>query len=291
MKTVSALAALIGLSVSSVAFAQLSTLPANSSADGVTPVSETTSGNAGASHWDDPSGIKAYNYQDPTNGNVPLAGSWSSTAPSGLSSGWSSIQTNGGTFRGIYVGETAGWKNDFGYTYDKTPVTDSANSFTLWTNIQGDSGNPGSPNFGDSFDINFLANDPFATNFDLWLNAGTGTTNGGVDTILDPANSMPTQDHVKWLSTPIELNTWVAADSQYEDVKTYLFSVEDWNLNNSGDDNDFSDFIMAVQLFGPNGTPLGGSPVPEASTYGLVGAAGLLGLAALRRRKAAKAQA
>jgi len=290
MKTVSALAALIGLGISSTAFAQLSTLPANSSADGVTPVSESASGNSGASHWDDPTKIKAYNYQEPTNGYVPLAGSWSSSAPSGLSSGWSSIQTNGGTFRGIYVGETAGWQNDFGYTYDKSPVTDSAESFTLWNNIRGDSGQPGSPNFGDSFDINFLANDPFATNFDLWLNAvGNEGSDGGVDTVLHPSNSMPVQDHVKWLATPFELNTWVAADGKYEDVKTYLFSIEDWNLNGKGDDNDYSDFIMAVQLFGPNGTPLGGTPVPEASTYGLVGAAGLLGLAALRRRKTAKA--
>jgi len=285
MKTVSALTALIGLSIGSTAFAQLSTLPANSSTDGVTPVPEGV--NAGASHWDDPTKIKAYNYQEPTNGYVPLAGTWNTGTPSAVSSGWSSIQSDGGTINTIYVGETAGWQNDFGYTYGGSPVTDPTDSFTVWNSIKGDSGQPGSPNFGDSFAINFLAGDPFATNFDLWLN--TGGNPGGVDTILNPSNSVPNQNHVKWLSTPIELNTWVAADSKYEDVKTYLFAVEDWNLNDSRDDNDFSDLILAVQLYGPNGTPLGNTPVPEASTYGLVGAAGLLGLAALRRRKAAKA--
>jgi len=288
MKTVSALTALIGLSIASTAFAQLTTLPADSSADGITPTPEGV--NSGASHWDDPTKIKQYNYQEPTNGYVPLAGSWSSSAPSGLTSAWSSVQNDGGTFRGIYVGETAGWQNDFGYTYDKSPVTDSANSFTLWTNIRGDSGQPGSPTFGDTVDINFLPHDPLAANFDLWLNAvGNEGSNGGVDTVLNPSNSVPNQDHVKWLTSPIMLNTWVDATSSYQDVKTYLVTIEDWNLNGKGDDNDFSDFIFAVQLYGPNGTPIGNTPVPEASTYGLVGAAGLLGLAALRRRKAAKA--
>jgi MYXO-CTERM domain-containing protein len=294
MKTVSALTALIGLSLSGTAFAQLSTLPADSSTD-FSNSPHSKGSNAGASHWDSPTGIKPYWDQSYNhNGAVYLTGSWSSSAPSAVTSAWSTVQSDGGSIRAIFTGETAGWKNDFGYTYDKSPVTDSANSYTVWKSIDSQHGVAGTSNpaFGDYVDVSFLPKDPAATNFDFWLNAGKGSSTGGVDTVLHPWNSTPSQNHVKWLSSPIVLNTWVASAGKYEDVNTYLFALEDWNLNDKAhNDYDYSDLIIAVQLFGANGTPLGGNPVPEASTYGLVGAAGLLGLAALRRRKAAQAKA
>ncbi len=292
MKTVSALATLLGFSlVGGTAFAQLATLPQSSSVDGITPVSEVNSGNSGASHWDAPTGIKQYNYD--ADGNVPLPATFTSAVPVGLTAAWATVQTGGGDIRAIYTGETAGWQNAFGYTYDKSPATDPANSYTVWKNIEGTTGVAESTNpvFGDSIDVTFIPNDSLATNFDFWLNAGTGTSFGGVDTVLNPANSAPVQDHVKWLESPILLNTWVPSAGKYEDVATYVFALEDWKLNAAGNDYDYSDLLVSVQLFDINGTPLGGSPVPEASTYGLVGAAGLLGLAALRRRKAAQAKA
>jgi len=300
MKTVSALAALIGLSITGgTAFAQLATLPADSSTDGVTLQNEGV--NAGSTHWDSATGIKAYNVA--SDGYVPVPGTpdsilglyWGASLPSGLTAALNTVNTDGGTIRGIYTGESAGWLNDFGYTYHKSPVTDPANSFTVAKGIQ----TVGSPNisFGQYVDVNLLPGE--ASTFDFWLNASGRFSNGdtvlsaaGVYTAFDATNSDPylQQGNVRWTQSPIELNTWVAADNKYEDVSTYLVSFEDWRLN-AQDDADFSDFILAVQLYDANGTPLGGNPVPEASTYGLFGAAGLLGLAALRRRKAAQAKA
>jgi hypothetical protein len=44
--------------------------------------------------------------------------------------------------------------------------------------------------------------------------------------------------------------------------------------------------MFALQFFGPDGKPF--TPVPEPATYGLIGAAALLGLVAARRFKSKK---
>jgi hypothetical protein len=295
MKTISVLTAAIGLGLCGTpAFAQLATLPADSTTDGspVTPIGV----DAGTAHWDNPNGIKAYNVS--SDGFVPVPGTpdsilglnWSANTPSSFNTAFATIGSGGGTVRGIYVGETAGWLNDFGYTYDKSPVTDPDQSFTAFSNIQ----SVGTSNvaFGDHFDVNLLPGD--ATNFDFWLNGSdsfdttkmSGTADGGVFTAIVPGNSNPflQQGNVRWADSPHMESTFNTTDGMYEEVPTYLFSFEDENLNAT--DGDFSDVVFAVQLFDINGVPLGGNtPVPEASTYGLMGAIGLLGLAAYRRSK------
>jgi hypothetical protein len=67
-------------------------------------------------------------------------------------------------------------------------------------------------------------------------------------------------------------------------VTTYVVGLEDWRLDRSSD-ADYSDNVIALQFFTSSGTPLTSEVVPEPATFGLIGAAALLGLVALRKFK------
>jgi|GEM_PF-1516232 len=292
MKTVRAITALAALAGSS-AFAQLATLPPSSATDGV-PV-QGIGVNAGATHWEDPGTLAHYRLASDANLPLPSGLTWASTAPSAISANRAAIATGGGTIRAIFTAETAGWLNDFGYTYSGNPA--GAGSFTVFSNIQALP--PATVAFGDHVDITFAPADPLAANFDFWLNGTDSfttanptppTQNGGYYTVFNQSNSVPyiAPGNVKFAQSPLMVNTWVPAAGAYQDVATYLVSIEDWRLDR-GSDGDTSDFVFALQFFNRGGIPFGDTPVPEPSTYGLMGAAALLGLAAWRRKKAAKA--
>jgi hypothetical protein len=300
MKTVRALTAITALAGSSV-FAQLSSLPPPSTSDGVSV--EAIGPNAGATHWENPSTLAAYRVaSDATSGPTPgnpdsvLGLNWGAMAPGQVWAIMNSINTSGGTIRGIFTGETAGWYNDFGYTYDGSPLAPGSESYTVFSNTQ--FVGPATINFGDHIDVSLVAGE--ASSFDFWLNATDSfnstnptppTTNGGVYTAFRPNNSSPwiAPGNVRWTQSALMVNTWIESTSSYQDVATYLVAFEDWRLDR-GADNDYSDFILAVQFFDTNGNPFGDNPVPEPSTYGLMGAIGLLGLVAWKRRKAAAAK-
>jgi len=296
MKTVSAIAVSALLAAS--AHAQLATIPPPSTADGV-PV-QNIGLNAGATHWENPSTLANYRvagdtFLDPIPEGAPdshLGLIWANGVNSAAASNRASIISGGGTIRAIFVGETAGWHNDFGYTYSGNP--NGPLSYSVFNNIQAFGGAP-TVSFGQYVDIPFTIGE--AANFDFWLN-GSGsftatnatlpTEHGGYYTAFNQANSSTFVEggNALWAQSAIMVNTWVPALGAYADVATYLITFEDWRLDR-GANRDYSDLRIALQFYNANGLPFG--PVPEPSTYGLMGAAALLGLVAYRRYKAKKA--
>jgi PEP-CTERM motif len=276
MKNILALATIAGLTGS--AFAQLSPLP---------PTSTLTLG--------------AFNFA--SNGTEtdpnPTALGWTVNPPPSIMSHIGSITADGGTIRAIFTGESAGWLNDFGYTYGGNPA--DATSRTVFSDIQAVS--PSNIDFGDYFDVKFdNLNKSTAATFDFWLNGvgaegaangpGLAQGHGGVYTAIHPTNSTPyILGQVRWAPRPLFVNTWVQALNSglggYTDVATYLVGFEDVRSGVSYRDGDTNDFMFALQFFRDDGTPF--TPVPEPSTYGLIGALALVGLIVRRRFQAKKA--
>jgi|GEM_PF-4715391 len=195
---------------------------------------------------------------------------WTTTAPE-----FTSINQNGGTIREIFLGPgDTSWMPAVGYTYLTSPYS-SGNSYTL-AYLSDDTFSPSALGFGDVADVNFPAG--WEQNFDFWID-----TKSGVYTLLNPANSQTSADasaQVLWTSSPLLIPTWVPALGDFENVETWIGSLVETPVNGQS-----HEFRFAVQAFEAQGTPFGGStPVPEASTYGAVGALGL-GLLVLKRAR------
>ncbi len=295
MKNILAAVAITALTGS--AFAQLNPLPPSSVLDGVSV--QPIGLNAGVTHWDNPATLAAFKFASDDNFGAPdpVTLGWTANPPPSIMSHMGTIDAEGGTVRAIFTGESAGWLNDFGYTYSGNPA--GPNSFTVFSDIQ--AVNPGSNiSFGQYIDVGLDIADNALT-FDFWLNGvgangannipGLGTGVGGVFTAIHPTNSTPyIPGHVLWAPRPLFVNTWVQALNSgagaYADVATYLVGFEDWRLDR-GADGDNNDFMFALQFYRADGTPF--TPVPEPSTYGIIGALALVGLIARRRFKAKKA--
>lgn len=293
------LAALSLLTIlASSGLAQLSSLPPSSTTDGI--VVRGKGINAGTTHWDSLTGLGAYRYASDGPG-IPNMGSpdnilglrWASSAPASFSA--SLADSNSGlTFRSIFVGASAAWQNDFGYTY--TGSLQEPDAFTVFKDIS--TTGPGSTvAFGDYVDVPLLPGEN--QTYDLWLNGVGGpgqpspttpTEFGGVYTVIHPSQSAPYvgSGNISWAQSPLMVSTWIPALNAYQDIATYLVGVEDWRLDR-GSDNDRNDFLFAIQLFPFRGGPLEQAPasdlgpVPEPATYGWLAAASLIGLGAYRR--------
>lgn len=292
MKTVISLAAFTA--IAGTAFAQLNPLPPSSLTDGIAVQHEGING--GATHWDSPSTLGSFKNISTTNGDAPLTSStynplgltFASTIPTAVTSIKATMAASGaataGTIRSIFLGESAGWQDDFGYTYSGKPT--GPGSFTAFQNISAGLGSPATIAFGDFFDVPLTGTQ--ASTFDYWYDgvgdSSSPSTYGGVYTAFNPANSSPIvpPGNVLWAQSPLMVNTFVPALGAYADVATYLVAFEDWRLDR-GSDKDYTDLVVGLQFYNANGLPFG--PVPEPSTYGLMGAAGLLGLVAYRRFK------
>ncbi len=277
MKTVLAIA--VAASVAASAYAQLSPVPPTEGLIINSQQSGWAASQLGDYYFATDNNLGTPNMHSPDNVDGL---SWSNSVNSNVVADLASINTTGGTIQTIFVGESAGWKNNFGYSYDGNPS--SVQSFSLFNNIQA----PGNPANGTYTDI--VLNAGQASTFDFWLDAvgnQPGGEFGGVYTPIHETNSTPyiAPGNVVWATSAIEVPTWVQSLNNgaggTEDVATYLVGFEDWRLDSNQVDKDYNDFVFAIQLFDQNGTPF--TPVPEPSTYGLIGAAALLGLVARRR--------
>jgi hypothetical protein len=199
--------------------------------------------------------------------------------------------------RVIYFGESAGFKNDFGYTFGaptvvsgppSTASTAHASARTLAGDI--DSSIPAPTPF-TYWDIPVTAA-TFAS-FDIWLSSSdsfdstnpTPTLNGGLYHAFHDSWDNPSEAGSKasW-SQAFVLNT------DYFDTglgsivtvgaTTHLLSFED--VRNIHSDSDYSDLVLGIQIIREGGRPNTG--VPEPKTYGVIGAAALLAIITVRRR-------
>lgn len=204
-----------------------------------------------------------YNISSNATEMQPDTSTWG-TSSTALNAQLSSIKTTGGAMRIVLLGETAGWSNDLG-------VNIGGASSTLLAGIQ----SPVNMHFGDWIYWTFAANT--TTSFDLWFHSNGDAPLGGATYSIFNATT-----NVR-ISNPFNVMNY--ADGQNgTNLQTFLVGVEDWNLR-AGSDADYNDLLFAVQ-FTAGGSPF--TPVPEPSTYGLIGAAALLGLVMVRRFKAKK---
>ena len=211
-----------------------------------------------------PSSIQTWN-AGPVNVSAALGG----TSP------WRPI---GGSVKVIFLGETAGWRNDFGYTPSNLPGT----YVPLATDIENNFTTPGG-NVQSGWET--VVNYAPATSLDFFLNSGGDVGQGGLFYAFGGANQFSGADatvHTRWSTRMVTTTYFNGTSVVTEDINTLLVGFEDVRAGNQYYDADFNDFVVGFQFL-PTQTP-----VPEPSTYGLMGAAALVGIVGYRRFKQKK---
>jgi hypothetical protein len=228
----------------------------------------------------------------------PAIAGWNNLNPAPLPPG--TFLAGGGSVKVIFLGETAGNNNDFGYV--KFPnvggINNTANLQYLATDIENSlngagnvrSGQEAYVNYGAGETVDFFlynSGDPFANGgLGAWFVLGQN----GLEAYLH-GNAIPGYQHYRWTTQSV-WTKYVDANLNFVEgyVDTLLVSFEDFTFAQTNPNDappigipnaDYSDFIFAFQF-------LPSQAVPEPSTYGLMGAAALLGLVGYRRFKASK---
>lgn len=178
----------------------------------------------------------------------------------------------------LFLGETAGWWDDWGYRLNGVDylLSDGVQSIGWQANRA----------FGDYMYFTLYEGDTldfFVTGSGISSKDGAITVGdkGGKYYVFDKSLNLPNPDAPN--SYYGILNPEISARSEaYITVPYTVMGFEDISNNPDGD---FNDFLFAFRA--GEDIPQGG--VPEPSTYGLIGAAALLGLVGVRRFKAKKA--
>ncbi len=205
----------------------------------------------------------------------------------------------GGSVKTIFLGETAGNSNDFGYV--KFPnaggIGNESNLNWLATDIENgyiDAGNVTSGqeayvHYSAGETVDFFLYNPGIPHADQGLGAWFVLGQGGLEAYLHNG-AVAGYSHYRWTVQQIMTEYVDGTGATVQGlVDTLLVSFEDFTVKQNPNQNnpieipnaDYSDFIFAFQF-------LPSQAVPEPSTYGLMGAAALLGLVGYRRFKASK---
>ncbi len=272
---------IIFLSLATVSYAQFAALPPSATVVGVNL--QPIGSNAGIAHWQSSAGLGAYNlandnYSDPIlpNSTDSRGRTWQNQAPSSVLSARNALDASGGIVRVIYLGESAGAINDFGYTLSGNPA--GPQSYTLFKDIQS-VGPAANVQFGDYFDISVLAGQ--FGQFDFWYNSGISASGfipdpkPGLFEVYGLWGDAAHANQFIWSESPIAASTYVYQLSTYAPFDTYLVGVEDWAVGGRSD-RDYSDFRFGLQFLNATATA---AIIPEpAATSTLIGlvALGLL---------------
>jgi PEP-CTERM motif len=212
-----------------------------------------------------------------SNLTVPSSIQTWSNGPVNLSTvfGSNPFLAGGGSIKTIFLGETAGWKNDFIYTTNTAPNTWNV----LATDIENDLLTDGNIKSGWESTVEYGA----GQTLDFALNSGGGSNEGGLFFAFGRPNMFSGSDnsvHTRWSVRDVTTTYFNGSELVTQDVKTLLVGFEDVRRGLSYYDGDFNDFVVGFQFL-----PSQMQAVPEPSTYGLLGGAALMGLVALRRFK------
>ena len=167
-----------------------------------------------------------------------------------------------------FLGKTAGWTNDFGMNLGGSGATGTG-AYTLWESISAVSPVHGSQ-------TSFVQGAEAPDVIDFWLNSNEAAR-GGTYSMFFPGTSEPANTGLPAFDYSARGRIFNVSDSFSDSSRSILvIAIEDWR----DFDHDFTDMFLAIEI----GDRFGDAqfPVPEPSTYGLIGAMLILGLVVVR---------